>query len=73
MMEIDIAVGSGLTITCDRDVLVSRLAAVSRVVSSRGAVQVLSGVLLNARDGTRCRPLFPSRPWPCGHPRTPPG
>ncbi len=50
MMETDIAVGSGLTITCDRDDLVARLATVSRVVSSRGAVQVLSGVLLSVRD-----------------------
>ncbi len=51
MMETDIAVGSGLTITCDRDDLVTRLGAVSRVVSSRGAVQVLSGVLLSVHDG----------------------
>jgi DNA polymerase-3 subunit beta len=46
MMETDIAVGSGLTVTCDRDELVAKLATVSRVVSSRGSVQVLSGVLL---------------------------
>jgi DNA polymerase III subunit beta len=46
MMETDIAVGSGLTVTCDRDELVARLGTVSRVVSSRGTVQVLSGVLL---------------------------
>ena len=47
MMETDIAVGSGLSVTCDRDELVAKLAAVSRVVSSRGTVQVLSGVLLH--------------------------
>ena len=46
MMETDIAVGSGLKVTCDRDQLVAALATVSRVVSSRGSVQVLSGVLL---------------------------
>jgi len=46
MMETDIAVGSGLQVTCDRDELVGKLATVSRVVSSRGTVQVLSGVLL---------------------------
>ena len=51
MMETDIAVGSGLKITCDRDELAARLAAVSRVVSSRGTVQVLAGILLHARDG----------------------
>ena len=47
MMETDIAVGSGLDVTCDRDELVASLATVSRVVSSRGSVQVLSGILLN--------------------------
>lgn len=46
MMETDIAIGSGLKVTCDRDQLVAKLATVSRVVSSRGSVQVLSGVLL---------------------------
>ncbi len=52
MMETDIAVGSGLKVTCDRDQLVAKLAVVSRVVSSRGSVQVLSGVLLRpSADG----------------------
>ena len=46
MIETDIAVGSGLSVTCTRDELVAKLATVSRVVSSRGTVQVLSGVLL---------------------------
>ena len=50
-METDIVVGAGLKITCDRDALATRLGTVSRVVSSRGAVQVLAGVLLQARDG----------------------
>jgi DNA polymerase-3 subunit beta len=51
MMETDIAVGSGLKVTCDRDELVAKLATVSRVVSARGSVQVLSGVLLRPTDG----------------------
>ncbi len=51
MMETDIAVGSGLKVTCDRDELVAKLATVSRVVSARGSVQVLSGVLLRPADG----------------------
>ena len=46
MMDIDTVVDSGLKVTCDRDELVARLAMVSRVVSTRGSVQVLSGVLL---------------------------
>jgi DNA polymerase III subunit beta len=51
MTELDIAVGSGLKVTCDRDDLVSRLASVSRVVSTRGSVQVLAGVLLRGEGG----------------------
>ncbi|RDI74081.1 dnan: DNA polymerase III subunit beta [Gaiella occulta] len=51
MMETDIAVASSLKITCSRDDLVTRLGAVSRVVSSRGTVQVLAGVLLRAQAG----------------------
>jgi DNA polymerase III subunit beta len=51
MMETDIAVGSGLEVTCDRDELVAKLATVSRVVSARGSVQVLSGVLLHPVAG----------------------
>jgi DNA polymerase III subunit beta len=51
MIEADVAVETGLKITCARDELVSRLAVVSRAVSTRGAVQVLSGVLLRADSG----------------------
>ncbi len=50
--EVDVTVGSGLKVTCDRDQLVATLATVARVVSSRGSVQVLSGVLLRP-DGDR--------------------
>src|SRR6476646_9144272 len=46
MIETDIAAGTGLSVTCTRDELVAKLGTVSRVVSSRGTVQVLSGVLL---------------------------
>lgn len=49
-MEIDIAVRSSLRVTCDRDELVARLASVSRVVSSRGTVQVLAGILLRPSE-----------------------
>ena len=50
--EVDVTAGSGLKVVCDRDQLVAALATVSRVVSSRGTVQVLSGVLLRP-DGDR--------------------
>jgi len=51
MIETDIAVGSTVRITCTKDDLVTRLGIVSRAVSTRGAVQVLAGVLVQARDG----------------------
>jgi DNA polymerase-3 subunit beta len=51
MMETDIAVGSGIRVVVGRDALASRLALVARASSTRGAVQVLGGILLRARDG----------------------
>jgi DNA polymerase III subunit beta len=51
MMETDIAVGSGIRVVVDRDTFASRLVQVSRAASARGAVQVLGGILLRARDG----------------------
>ena len=51
MMETDTAVGSSVRVTVQRDDLSGRLALVSRATSSRGAVQVLGGILLRARDG----------------------
>jgi DNA polymerase-3 subunit beta len=51
MIEADVVVGTGLKITCTRDDLVARLGVVTRAVSTRGAVQVLAGVLLRAQDG----------------------
>ncbi len=44
-------VGTGMKISCTRDELVAKLAIVSRAVSTRGAVQVLSGILVSVDDG----------------------
>jgi DNA polymerase III subunit beta len=44
-------VGTGMKINCTRDELVAKLGVVSRAVSTRGAVQVLSGILVSAGDG----------------------
>jgi DNA polymerase III subunit beta len=49
MIETDIVVGAGLRITCSKDDLVQGLGVVSRVVSTRTSVQILSGILLEAR------------------------
>ena len=46
MIESDIAVGAGLRITCAKDELVQGLTLVGRAVSSRTAIQILSGILL---------------------------
>jgi DNA polymerase-3 subunit beta len=51
MIESDIAVGTGLRITCSKDELVDGLSLVGRAVSSRTAIQILSGILLEAREG----------------------
>jgi DNA polymerase-3 subunit beta len=44
-------VESGLKLTCSREDFVSRLAVVSRAVSTRSSVQILAGVLLRAEGG----------------------
>ena len=44
--------GTGVRLTCERDELVRRLAIVSRALSTRTTVQVLSGILLEA-EGER--------------------
>lgn len=49
-MNTDLASGT-LQITCARDDLAAALGIVARAVSSRGAVQVLSGILLRADEG----------------------
>src|SRR5919199_1261209 len=51
MIETDIVVGSGMKINCGRDELVAKLSVVARAVSTRTAVQILSGILLRAEDG----------------------
>jgi DNA polymerase-3 subunit beta len=51
MIDTDTMVGAGLNVTCPRDELAQRLAIVGRAVSTRGAVQILSGILLRAEAG----------------------
>jgi DNA polymerase-3 subunit beta len=51
-MSTDIVSASALRITCSKAALASALAVVSRAASTRGAVQVLGGILLQA-DGDR--------------------
>ena len=48
----DMSGGGRLKIEVARDELVAKLAIVSRAVSTRGTVQVLSGILLRIEDGT---------------------
>jgi DNA polymerase III subunit beta len=47
-----VVVGTGMKISCRRDELVAKLGVVSRAVSTRGAVQVLSGILVSVDGGT---------------------
>jgi DNA polymerase-3 subunit beta len=51
MIETDMVVGAGLRITVPKDELVSALGVVSRAVSTRTSVQILSGILIEARGG----------------------
>src|SRR5438876_1610959 len=51
MLETDIVVGTGMKLTCARSEFVSRLGVVARAVSTRTAVQILSGILLRAEGG----------------------
>src|SRR6201993_4487756 len=51
MIETDIVVGAGLRITCAQDELAQALGVVSRALSTRTSVQILSGVLLEASGG----------------------
>jgi DNA polymerase-3 subunit beta len=50
-MNTEIATGTSLHATCSRGDLAAALAVVARALSSRGAVQVLSGILLQAEEG----------------------
>ena len=47
-----VSVGTGMKLNVARDELVAKLGLVSRAVSTRGTVQVLSGILLSADGGT---------------------
>jgi DNA polymerase III subunit beta len=51
MTNTEIVIGSGLKIVCSREELAQRLAVVGRGVSTRTAVQILSGVLLRVVGG----------------------
>ena len=51
MIETEVMVGTGLRITCSKDALVQGLGVVARAVSTRSSVQILSGILLDAREG----------------------
>jgi DNA polymerase-3 subunit beta len=51
MNQIETAVGTGLRITCAADQLAHAVGLVARAVSSRTAVQILSGIKLHAADG----------------------
>src|ERR671938_553111 len=51
MIETDVMVSSGMKVVCSRDELGAKLAVVARAVSTRTAVQILSGILLRAEGG----------------------
>ena len=51
MIETDIVVSAGLRITCTKDELAQALSVVARALSTRTSVQILSGILLEARAG----------------------
>jgi DNA polymerase III subunit beta len=51
MIETETTVGAGMKITCRKDDLVHGLAVVSRAVSTRATVQILSGILLRSSGG----------------------
>jgi DNA polymerase III subunit beta len=51
MIETNMVVGVGLRITVPKDELVSALGVVSRAVSTRTSVQILSGILIEAQAG----------------------
>ncbi|MDX6481958.1 MAG: polymerase subunit beta [Gaiellaceae bacterium] len=51
MIESETTVGADLRITCSKDDLVHGLTTVSRALSTRTAIQILSGILLDASGG----------------------
>jgi DNA polymerase-3 subunit beta len=50
-MNTDLAASTALAVTCRRDELASALGVVARGLSTRGAVQVLGGILLETDEG----------------------
>ena len=48
MIENETTVGADLRITCSKDELVHGLSTVARALSTRTAIQILSGILLEA-------------------------
>ena len=52
MNIVEAVVGSGMKLTCSREELVQALGIVSRGVSTRGAVQILAGILLQAEGSS---------------------
>jgi len=50
-MNTEIATASALTVTCSRDELAAALGVVARGLSTRSAVQVLTGILLQPEEG----------------------
>jgi DNA polymerase III subunit beta len=50
MIETDMVVGTGLRITVAKDDLVGALGVVARAVSTRTSVQILAGILIEARE-----------------------
>src|SRR5919204_4062075 len=51
MTSIDTVVGTSMKLTCAKDELTEKLQVAGRGVSTRTAVQILAGILLNAADG----------------------
>ncbi len=51
MIESETTVGADLKITCSKDELVQGLSVVGRALSTRTAIQILSGILLEASGG----------------------
>src|SRR5256886_14814703 len=51
MIETNTVIGTGMKVVTQRDELARKLGVVSRAVSTRASVQILSGVLLRAEAG----------------------
>jgi DNA polymerase-3 subunit beta len=51
MIESETTTGVDLRITCSKDDLVHGLSTVARALSTRTAIQILSGILLEASNG----------------------